>query len=320
MNICVVGGAGYVGTELCASLCKNHDVTVLDCFWFGDHLPNGINKIKGDIRNRQDLRRAFNGQDAVIHLACVSNDPCFEMNPGLGKEINYDCFKDFCSELSHANVRRFIYASSSSVYGISDLDQVTEDTPKNPLTDYSKYKLACETWLKSYGMSGVWTILRPATVAGYGKRLRLDLVLNILSIQGIVSKNIKIFGGDQKRPNINIKDMVRAYEWVLGADERLIDQKTYNVGFENKTVYQLANTVKLALNDNSINIETILSTDNRSYHINSDKILGDGFVPKYNLKDAILDIQEAYDCGLIPHPFSATNYYNIRCMQELGLK
>ena len=319
MKICVVGGAGYVGTELSSTLAYNHDVTVYDLFWFGDHLPSYIKKIKGDIRNRLDLRRAFDGMDAVIHLACVSNDPCFEMNPGLGKEINYDCFKDFLSELSHANIKRFIYASSSSVYGLSDLEQVTEDSPKNPLTDYSRYKLACEAWLKSYGTGGIWTILRPATVAGYSKRLRLDLVLNILSIQAIVDKHIKIFGGSQKRPNINIKDMVRAYEWVLNSDERLIDQKTYNVGFENKTVAALAELVKKTLNNDEIKIETLESTDNRSYHINSDQIIKDGFIPKYDLSNAILSIQEASRCGLIQQPFSGTNYYNIRKMKELSL-
>lgn len=317
MKICVVGGAGYVGTELCASLAKVHDVTVLDTWWFGDYLPSTIKKIKGDIRNRNDLRYAFDGQDAVIHLACVSNDPCFEMNPSLGKEINYDSFKDFCSELSHAKIGRFIYASSSSVYGISDLEHVTEDAPKNPLTDYSKYKLACETWLKSYGMGGVWTILRPATVAGYSKRLRLDLVLNILSINALVKKKITVFGGSQMRPNINIKDMVRAYTWVLEQDEKTIDQKIYNVGFENKTVSQLAEMVHEII---PADIETTPSEDNRSYRINSDKILSDGFKSKHDLMDAILQIKEAYKCKLIPNPLTDSNYINIKRMQELGLK
>lgn len=318
MNVCVVGGAGYVGTSLSTSLSLEHKVTVLDTFWFGDHLPEHVKKIKGDIRKRSDVRRALEGQDAVIHLACVSNDPCFEMNPSLGKDINYECFKDFLNELQHAHVKRFIYASSSSVYGVSDLPQVIESSPKKPLTDYSRFKLACEIELQTYGMGGVWTILRPATVAGYSRRLRLDLVLNILTMQAIRDKKIKVFGGAQKRPNINISDMIRAYEWVLASDERLVDQKIYNVGFENKTVLELAQVVKRVVNDDSIEIEIVPSLDNRSYHINSDKILDDGFKPKNSLANAIHSIVEAKECGLIKN-WDFSQYYNIKKMQELGL-
>jgi len=321
MKICLTGGAGYVGSALVPYLLgKGHKVTVLDTFWFGDHLPNSPNlrKIPGDIRKRIDLRRAFEGQDAVIHLACISNDPSFNLNPNLGKSINYSCFQDILSIAQENHIKKFIYASSSSIYGVSNAKDVTEETEKKPLTDYSKFKLQCENDLRSFGMGGVWTIIRPATVCGYAPRLRLDLVVNILTTHALINKKMTIFGHSQKRPNINVQDMIRAYDFVLNADERLIDRQAFNVGFENKSLCEIAETIKDVLKKD-IEIDEEPTNDPRSYHINSDKFLNLGFKPEFDMKDAVLSIKKAYSKHKLHYPLSNPKYHNIKKMQELGI-
>lgn len=321
MKICITGGAGYVGSELVPHLLdKGHIVTVLDLFWFGDTLTNhpNLSKMAGDIRDRADLRRAFKGQDAVIHLACVSNDPSFDMNPELGKSINHDCFLDILTICQESNVARFIYASSSSVYGISTLDKVTEDSPKNPLTDYSRYKLACEVALQTYGMGGVWTIVRPATVCGYSRRMRLDLIVNILTIQALVNKKITVFGGSQKRPNININDMVMAYDAILYAGERTIDQQIFNVGHDNMPLNVIAGLVKTVIGDPEVEIVHETTMDARSYHVNSEKILR-VYQPRFDVTLAIKSIRDAYKDGNLAGAMTLGKYRNIQRMKELGL-
>ncbi len=322
MRVAITGGGGYVGSQLVPHLLdRGHSVTVLDTFWFGNHLPWSprLRSITGDIRDRTDRKNAFRDQDAVIHLACVSNDPSFDMNPDLGKSINHDCFTDLLTTLQEQHVGRFIYASSSSVYGVSELKDVTEDSPKWPLTDYSKFKLACEKDLENYGMGGVWTILRPATVCGYSPRQRLDLVVNILATQAIVNKKITLFGRDQKRPNINIRDMVRAYEFILSADERVVDQKIFNVGFENLSLRQIAEIVKVAVGDPSVEIVEEETNDPRSYHVNSDLIEAAGFRPLWSIQSAVRGIKEAIKNRNLSDPLNNPEYYNIRKMKELGL-
>lgn len=323
MKICITGGAGYVGSALVPHfLKKGHDLTVLDTFWYGDCLRRSLylKKIVGDIRDYETLKKAFRGQDAVVHLACVSNDPSFELNPNLGKEINYDAFKDILRVLHEENVARFIYASSSSVYGVSDRPDITEEAQKNPLTDYSKYKLACETWLKGYGTGGVWTILRPATVCGYAPRLRLDVVVNMLTIQALVNKKITITNRNLLRPNININDMVAAYDFVLNKDPKYIDQRIWNVGFENLSLYEIAVTVKKALGDPDVQIIEQPNKDNRSYHINSGKIRDVGFSPSFSIKDAAKSIKKAYSAGLLNKPLENPIYSNVKMMKALGVK
>lgn len=321
MKICITGGAGYVGSELVPHLLdKGHIVTVLDLFWFGDTLPEHTNltKIAGDIRDIQDLRRAFKGQDAIIHLACVSNDPSFDMNPELGKSINHDCFLDILTICQESHVSRFIYASSSSVYGISALDKVTEDSPKNPLTDYSRYKLACEVALQTYGMGGVWTIVRPATVCGYSRRMRLDLVVNILTIHALVYNRIKVHGGSQMRPNINIKDMVQAYDNLLCASEKTVDQQVFNVGYQNYSLDQLAWLVKEIVGDPSVEIVHETTMDTRSYHVTSEKF-STLYSFRHDLTDAIRSICDAHKEGKLAGAMTLKKYRNIQRMKELGL-
>lgn len=322
MKICVTGGAGYVGSRLVPALLKQeHQVTVLDTFWFSDYLENHfhLTKIKGDIRSRDNLKKAFKGQDAVIHLACVSNDPSFDMNPRLGRSINYSCFTDILFTLREQRIQRFIYASSSSVYGVSDEPEVHEDTKKVPLTDYSKFKLACEDQLQRYGTGATWTIVRPATVCGLSPRMRLDLVVNIFTIQALLNKRMTLFGTDQKRPNINVGAMVDAYLFLLKEDEKKIHHQIFNVGFENLTLLEIAELVRSTIEDKDVGIDIKPVVDPRSYHINSDKIKALGFSSQHTIKDAITDIELALKLRVLTDPMNNTNYHNIKKMKELGL-
>lgn len=321
MRICVTGGAGYVGSALVPRLLENgHEVTVLDTFWFGDHPRDrvGLTKVRGDIRFKGDLRRCFTNQDIVIHLACVSNDPSFDLNPKLGAAINYDAFENILWALRECDVRRFIYASSSSVYGISDLPEVTEDVEKKPLTDYSKFKLACEVMLKSFGTGGEWTILRPATVCGYAPRMRFDLVANILTVNAMVNHYIKINNHFLKRPNICIGDMCRAYEWAIEADKKVVNEQTFNVGFENMTLRELAVAVRSVV-ARKIEIIEEQTDDSRSYHISSKKILEAGFKPLDSVAYGIETVKNAINSGRLTRVMANSDYYNIKKMQELGL-
>lgn len=318
MKICVTGGAGYVGTVLVPKLVElGHEVTVLDTMWFGNNIKAGhVRFVNGDIRRRRDLDSAFAKQDAVIHLACVSNDPCFEFNPEVGKQINYSCFQDILRAARHANIKRFIYASSSSVYGVSDLDKVTETSAKKPLTDYSKYKLACEISLTHFAGDFCWTVLRPATVCGYSPRQRLDLVVNILTAQACKSKIVTIYGGEQHRPNIHISDMVDAYIHILSQEEAKVHAKIYNVGFENLTLLQIAGKVDKVFGKVRRNI--LPTEDQRSYRVCSELITNDlGFKPKKSIQDAVSDLKKAIENRLVN--VDDTRNYNLKRMKELKI-
>lgn len=321
MRITITGGAGYVGSALVPYLLsKGHEVFVLDTFWYGHHLPEhkGLTKYIGDIRHSPDLRAAFRRAHAVIHLACVSNDPSFDMNPKLGKEINRDCFRNIIDMLWEQKVERFIYASSSSVYGVSDREKVTESTKCLPLTDYSRFKYECEGELHLRKAPKWYTIIRPATVAGFAPRMRFDLVLNAMTLSALTEKKITVNGHNQKRPNIHIMDMCRAYEWALGLDDINKENcQTFNVGDENLSLHQIADLVKVALDDTCIEIVEKENLDPRSYHIDSSKIIQAGFEYKYNLKKAILSIKE--NLHRLKHPAQSSEYYNIKKMKELGL-
>ena len=222
-KILITGGAGYVGSELTSSLLhKGYNVKVFDLYIYGDAFKDvrnsNLTEIKGDIRDKNLLIKATKDVDAVIHLACISNDPSFELDAELGKSINYDAFFNVVEAARINNVKRFIYVSTSSVYGIKTEKNVVEETHLEPLTDYSKFKAACEGVLQNMkDMNMEWVIIRPATVCGYSRRLRLDLVVNLLTINALINKKIKVIGGSQLRPNINIKDMVRTYELLLTA-------------------------------------------------------------------------------------------------------
>ena len=288
-KIFITGGAGYVGCSLVDRLIeKNYEVTVLDLCLYGDNVFNDkskVNLIKGDIRNQKLLKKILPGHNAVIHLACISNDPSFELNPLLGKSINLDAFEPLIKISKESGISRFIYASSSSVYGIKEDMNVTENVKLEPITDYSKFKAQCEEICLKYSSKDfITTIIRPATVCGFSKRQRFDLVVNILTNLGINTGQITVFGGKQLRPNIHINDMIDAYLNVLEQEEKKVNSKIYNVGYENQPVIELAKLVKKNI-EKKVEIILTETDDNRSYHISSDKIKIElGFIKNILLK------------------------------------
>lgn len=326
-KVLVTGGAGYVGSALVpALLAAGHLVTVLDLYLYGDvHAPlrpnPNLREVRGDLRDPAAVADALTGCDAVIHLACISNDPSFDLDPDLGRSINYDCFRPLVRAAKDAGVKRFIYASSSSVYGIKDDPEVTEDLPLLPLTDYSKYKAMCEEVLEAEREPGFTTLtIRPATVCGYAPRLRLDLSVNILTNHAVNTGRIKVFGGSQKRPNLHVADMVDLYLNALQWDDGAIDGKIYNVGYENYTIMEIAETVRGVIGPQT-DIVVTPTDDLRSYHISSDKIRRElGFVPKHTLTDAVTGLKAAFDAGKVPDSLSDPRWFNIKMMQQAGLK
>lgn len=324
-NIFITGGAGYVGANLVPKLLnKGYNVTVIDLMIYGDDvLPNhpNLKKVKGDIRDQELLKKILKGQDAVIHLACISNDPSFELNPTLGKSINLDAFEPLVKISRESGVKRFIYASSSSVYGIKDAPNVNEEMSLEPLTDYSKFKAQCEEILAKYQSdSFTTTTIRPATVCGYSKRLRLDLTVNILTNLAVNKGEITVFGGDQKRPNIHIEDMTDLYCLLLTLPDKQIAGKVYNAGYENFTVAQIAQMVKNVIGD-KVKIVTTPTNDHRSYHISSDKIKKElGFEPHHSIEEAVSDLKHEFDAGHIPDSLKDPKYFNVKLMQDIHLK
>jgi len=327
-SVLVTGGAGYVGSVLVPQLLEaGHKVTVLDLYLYGDDVldpvkdnPN-LRQIKGDMRDLAVVEDALSGCDAVIHLACISNDPSFELDPELGKSINLDAFQPLVQASKRAGVKRFIYASSSSVYGIKDDPEVHEDLPLEPLTDYSKFKVRCEEILDEERAPGfVGCTIRPSTVCGYGPRQRLDVIVNILTNHAVNNGRIRVFGGTQKRPNLHIQDMVGVYLYLLQQPDEKIDGKIWNAGYQNHTLMELAEIVKRVVGgDLEIDVEP--TDDNRSYHVSSDKITRDiGFVPSHTIEDAVRDLVAAFKAGRLPDSMTDPKYSNIQTMQKIGLK
>lgn len=327
-TVLVTGGAGYVGSVLVPRLLEaGHAVRVLDLYLYGDHVFDGVRgdprleEVKGDIRDRAVVARSMAGVDAVIHLACISNDPSFELDPDLGRSINYDAFVVLVDEAKRAGVKRFVYASSSSVYGVKSEPNVTEELALEPLTDYSKYKAMCEKVLLDARAPGFTTLtIRPATVCGWSPRLRLDLTVNILTNHAINNGRITVFGGAQLRPNIHIDDMADLYVESLRWEDGKIDGETFNVGFENHSVSDIAEMVRSVVGP-EIEVTTVPTNDNRSYQISSGKIeRALGFRPKRTIVDAVKDLAAAFADGRIPDPMTDDRYYNIKLMQRVKLR
>ena len=327
-SVLVTGGAGYVGSALVPVLLQaGYKVKVLDLYLYGEDVlaavrgnPN-LEEIKGDIRDRGLLEKVVLGCDSVIHLACISNDPSFELDPELGKSINYDAFVDLVKVARDGGVKRFVYASSSSVYGIKEEADVTEDLSLKPLTDYSKYKALCEEVLLRERAPGFTVlVLRPSTVCGYSPRVRLDLTVNILTNHAINNGVIKVFGGEQMRPNIHMDDMVRVYQEALQWPAAAIDGKIYNVGYQNYKVRDIADMVREVIGS-QVRIETVPTDDHRSYHVSSERIRRElGFVATRSVEDAARDLQKAFSENRIPDPMADDRYYNIQRMQHLSLR
>ena len=329
MRILIIGGGGYVGSMLVQKLVEQKmDVLVLDLFIYGNpkrvfsnfYESRYLTVIKGDLRDIDLMENLISKTDHVIHLACISNDPSFELNPNLGKSINYDSFYPLI-KICKKKIDKFIFASSSSVYGIKDNKEVTEELSLEPLTDYSKYKALCENILiNESGNNFCSTILRPATVCGYSYRTRLDVIVNILTNNGFNKRKIIINGGEQKRPNIHIKDMVNAYIEIINQPNEMVKEEIFNVGFENYTLDEIGTLVKKKLG-NDIIIEHQETNDKRSYHISSKKITQNlDFKPKFSIEIAIEDLKKAFEKKLLLDSFNDPKYFNIKMMQKIELQ
>ena len=331
-RIMVTGGAGYVGSLLVPQLLElDHEIVVYDVMYFGnDFLPQdhpSLTIIPGDIRDVSRFAKACEGVDTIIHLACISNDASFELDEALSTSINLDAFEPLVVAAKSAGIRRFINASSSSVYGVSDAPDVTEDHPLVPLTLYNKFKGMCEPLLWKHmadDLTGV--VIRPATVCGYSPRTRLDLSVNILTNHAVNNGVITVFGGAQMRPNLHIEDMVDAYELMLEAPHEKIHGEVFNIGFQNHSIADIAKIVKAVVEEEfpekgEIEIKTTPSDDNRSYHVNSDKVKNVlGFRPKRTIEDAVRDLCHAFKEGKLPNSFDDDRYYNVRTMKKIGAK
>ena len=305
-------------------------MVVYDLMLFGS---NGLTPhpqlevIRGDIRDTASFAAAVRGADSVIHLACMSNDPSFELDPGLSKSINYDCFEPMVVAAKNAGVRRFIYASTSSVYGVSDDPNVTEEHPLVPLTDYNKYKGLCEPILFSHQSPDFTTvILRPATICGYSPRMRLDLSVNILTNHAVNKGVITVFGGQQKRPNLHIDDVVDVYLMLLQLPDDMVAGEIFNAAYQNHTISELAEIARSVVEEEMpqrapIRIETTPSNDLRSYHVSSRKIKEKlGYVPKRTIEDAVRDLCAAFKAGKLPNSLADDRYYNVKTVQRLALQ
>ena len=311
MKILVTGGCGYKGTVLVPKLLnKGCEVIVVDTQWFGNYLEphKNLTILKADVREPE--KNWFQDVNAVIHLASVSNDPCSDLNPKLSWEIGPLATMRI-TEMAIANqVKQFIYASSGSVYGVNDAPKVTENLALNPITEYNKTKMVTERVLLSYADQIAVQIVRPATVCGFSSRMRLDVSVNMMTIQALTSKIMTVFGGDQVRPNIHIEDVTDLYLFLLNHPEV---QGIYNAGFENLSIMAIAQLVQKYV---KADIKVTPSNDPRSYRLCSDKLLTTGFSPTKTVENAIQEIVLRFENNQLK---DADCFYNLKTMKALGV-
>ena len=330
-HVAVIGGAGYKGSVLVPKLLKQgYRVIVYDLMLFGSGgLPSDprLEVVTGDIRDTASYGAAIRGSDVVVNLACISNDPSFELDSGLSRSINYGCFEPMVKATVDAGVRRYIYASTSSVYGVSDAPEVTEDHPLVPVSEYNRYKGMTEPLLLKYQSPSFTTvIIRPATVCGYSPRTRLDLTVNILTNHAVNKRKITVFGGAQKRPNVHIEDITDLYVDLVEIPASKIAGEIFNAGYEKFAVSELATQVKRVVEQEfpaliPIPIETQPSDDPRFYHVSSRKIAEKlGWRPKRSIEDAVRDLCKAFRGGKLPNSLDDDQYFNVRTIKKLALQ
>ena len=311
MHILVTGGCGYIGSVLIPKLLAlDHEVTVVDIMWFGNYLNEhkNLQVIEKDIRDTEQI--PMQGIDVIVHLANIANDPCGDLNAKVSWEVNTLATMGLVDRAISHKVKQIVYFSSGSVYGVKEEAQVTEDLSLVPISDYNKTKMVSERVLLSYKDSIAVQCVRPATVCGYSPRMRLDVSVNMLTMQALANKRITVFGGDQVRPNIHIQDITDLVLFFLQKGAKI--QGIYNAGFENISIMDIAKKVVELV---SSEIVVTPSNDPRSYRLNSDKLLGTGFQPNFSVGAAIEEIIQAFRSGEL---MNEDRYYNIKTMKKMS--
>ena len=312
MKVFVTGACGYKGSVLVPKLLRQgHQVVAFDAQWFGNELqPHpDLEVVKGDVRNPDEID--LDGVDAIIHLSSVANDPCGDLDPKLTWEISCLATMQLADRAKRRGIERFIYASSGSVYGVKDEEQVTEDLELLPISEYNKTKMCGERIMLSYSDDMVVQIVRPATVCGFSPRMRLDVSVNMLTMQALRNGKITVFGGDQTRPNIHIDDITDLYIFLL---DNPAHTGVYNAGFENISIMDIARMVTRHV---PAEITVTPSNDPRSYRVNSDRLLATGFRPKKSVEDAIKEMVGMYRQGALKED---DRWYNLKWMQKEVLR
>lgn len=308
MKILVTGACGYKGSVLVPKLLGHgYEVVALDTMWFGNYLDphEKLTMAKVDVRNVEQIN--LEGIDGIIHLSSIANDPCGDLDPELTWEVSALATMQLADKAVRNGVRRFIFASSGSVYGVKEEAQVTEDLELKPISAYNKTKMVSERVLLSYKDDMAVQIVRPATVCGYSPRMRLDVSVNMLTMQALTKGKITVFGGNQTRPNIHIEDITDIYLFLLDHPEVT---GVYNAGFENISILDIARQVTRHVPAEIVVTE---SNDPRSYRVNSDKLLAAGYRPRKSVEDAIRDIIQKFRSGVLK---DEERYYNLKWMQK----
>jgi len=312
MKVFVTGACGYKGTVLVPKLlAAGHEVIAFDIMWFGNFLkPHArLSVVKGDVRNIDEIN--LDGVDAIVHLSSVANDPCGDLDPKLTWEISALATMQLADKAVRKGIKHFVYASSGSVYGIKDEPQVTEDLELKPISEYNKTKMVAERVLWSYRDDMAVQMIRPATVCGYSPRMRLDVSVNMLTMQALTKRRITVFGGDQTRPNIHMDDITDIYMFMLDHPQF---RGVYNAGFENISILDIAERVTHYV---EAEIVVTASNDPRSYRINSDKLLATGYKPRKTVDDAIREIIQKYNSGELK---DEEKFHNLKWMQKEVVK
>jgi nucleoside-diphosphate-sugar epimerase len=316
-KILITGGCGYVGSVLVPKLVQRYPVTVVDSLLFGNHLEPAerLTVVPGDIRDTSLMRFLLPGVTDIIHLASIANDPCSDLDPAITLQVNRGAVARLVDAARELGVRRFINASSSSVYGVKEEASVTEDLPLEPITLYARTKAEGEEIVGAAASPDFVTVsVRSATVCGVSPRMRLDVIVNIMAKTAMVNGMITVHGGGQYRPNVHIDDITDLYLALVELPGAKINGKVYNFGSTNHTVAEIAQMVH---EETGAPVRTEAGvTDNRSYRISSEKIKKElDIVPAKTIRQAIRDIKQAFESGLFPEPENSI-YYNIRAMKE----